>query len=770
MTKTCGHKTFGVFFCILLLVSLSTRAFGKDVEYDLYIDYQQVNYSGTPVEAMKINNSIPGPTIEVTEGDNIEIRVHNRMNVETSIHWHGLLLPNREDGVPYLTTPPIVPKSTYIYRFPIIQSGTYWYHSHTGLQEQRGVYGSIVIHSKEKTIHVDREYVLVLSDWTDEDPDEVMRTLKRGSEYYSLKKDSIQSVYGMIQNNAVLDALKRSFIRMPPMDISDVAYDAFLINGKEESLLPANPGEKIRLRIINAGASTYFYMQFAGSPMQVVSADGLDVQPVHLDPLLIAIAETYDIVVSTPEKGKAFEFRATAQDGSGSASIFLGEGEKVLAKSIPKPNLYKMDHVHDMSMHGDQMEHDQTMKMPKDDTEPHDHKMSMHTEKTGHDNSMEMKGEKTEPHHMMVEDQATSKNKEKEMEHSGMSKAMHHDMQQDKNTHKEKPGRHNGMKMASAKEEARPLAPYDHLKSPHPTALNSTNPLREITLTLTGDMERYVWSFDNKVLTETDMIKIRHGENVRIKFVNTTMMHHPIHFHGHFFRVINQHGEYSPLKHTVDIAPMATQVIEFYANEEKDWFLHCHILYHMKAGMARVLHYEGTEVDDDILKARKMKSNFLTHDPWFAWGTNDVLTNMTEGKAVAAATRHTLSVDWEKEWEEEEFEVTSSYGYYVNRFLTMFGGAHTTDEDLRGIAGIHYLLPFLIEATGWVDTEGESRVSLEKSIDLTSRLSVSGESQYDTEESWEWAVALEWTVNKHLSLIGKYHSEYDAGIGLNIRF
>jgi FtsP/CotA-like multicopper oxidase with cupredoxin domain len=714
-------KQYRIFwFCFFFIFCTQSWAYCKDVEYDLYIDYQEINYSGTPVQAMTINNSIPGPTIEVEEGDIVQIRVHNRMDVETSIHWHGILLPNREDGVPYLTTPPIVPNTMHLFRFPITQSGTYWYHSHTGLQEQRGVYGGIVIHPKGKKVNVDREYVLVLSDWTDEDPDEVMRTLKRGSEYYSLKKGSVQSVYGMIQNNAVMDALKRSFIRMPPMDVSDVAYDAFLINGKEKSVLAARPREKIRLRIINAAASTYFYLQYAGKPMQVISADGLDVQPVDLDPLLIAIAETYDVIVTIPEKGRAFEFRATAQDGSGSASVFLGGGDKVKTQDIPKPNLYKMDHGHSMPM------------------EKHDSKKNeMHM---GHKGGTEEMAD-------------------------GM---MHHDISKSKKVQSKM--HHGSMAIASSKEKARPLAPYDKLKSPHPTSLDSANPLREITLTLTGDMERYVWSFDNKVLTETDMINIRHGENVRITFVNTTMMHHPLHFHGHFFRVINQHGEYSPCKHTVDIAPMATQVIEFYANEEKDWFLHCHILYHMKAGMARVVHYEGTEVDSDILAARKMKGNFLTHDAWFSWGTADVLTNMTEGRAVAAATRHTLSADWEKEWSEEEFEVTSSYGYYVNRFLTAFGGMHTTDENLRGIAGLHYLLPFLIEATGWVDTEGESRISLEKSIDLTSRLSLSGESQYDTEESWEWAVALEWTVNKHVSLVSKYHSEYDAGIGLNIRF
>lgn len=677
----------------------------KTVEYDLTISQEPVSFTGSIVEAMTINGSIPGPTLEFSEGDTALIRVHNRMDVETSIHWHGLLLPNREDGVPYLTTLPIMPDTTYTYSFPLKHAGTYWYHSHTGLQEQRGVYGSIVIRPQQEIIEADREYVLVLSDWTDEDPHEVLRTLKRGSEYYSLKKGAVQSLLGSLQAGAIGDTLHRSWIRMPPMDITDVAYDQFLINGQQEHNLPANPGEKVRLRIINAGASSYFYLQSAAGPLKVVAADGLNVSPVSLDRFLIAIAETYDVLVTIPEDGGAFEFRATAQDGSGMTSLFIGSGERHLAADIPKPNLYKMDHG---SMGGE-------MKMPV-------------VVPTGSDKKHDKDGSMAMPGHTEV-------------------------------------GSMTGMNME------RPLAPYAHLKSPKPTSLDTSKELREITLTLTGDMERYVWSFDDKILTEADVITIRRGENVRIAFDNKTMMHHPIHLHGHFFRVVNKHGEYSPLKHTVDIPPLGKQVIEFYANEEKDWFLHCHILYHMKVGMARVVHYEGSTVDPDILAARRLPNNFLKSDPWYAWGEASFLSQMTSGALEAVNSRNSLALKWEYDWNDYEHTVDLLYGYWFNRFLTVFGGIQLEEENSgMGVFGLQYLLPFLFDGELRLDTDGDWQFGLDKELQLTSRLHLHGEAEYDTDSQWEWQASLGYTISKRFVLQGTYHSEFKGGGGLKIYF
>ena len=430
--------------------------------------------------------------------------------------------------------------------------------------------------------------------------------------------------------------------------------------------------------------------------MQVVAADGLEVQPVSLNRFLMAIAETYDVLVKVPHKG-TFEFRATAQDGFGFASAFIGSGKRVKAPPVPKPNLYKM--------------------------------------------------------------------------HGGMTMA--HETHPDKTAisgQKIKTAGHKAMPMEAAKQPTRPLPPYKKLRSIKPTTLPNGLPRHTITLNLTGDMERYVWSFNNKILTEADLITIRRGQNVRIIFENETMMHHPMHFHGHFFRVLNGQGDHAPLKHTVDVPPLGKQIIEFYGSEDKDWFLHCHILYHMKAGMARVVHYEGSDIDADVAAARKEPANFLKQDHWYAWGEASFLSQMTDGSLVLSNTRNILSGVWEYGWEEEEYEIVLTYDYYFNRFLKAFGGLDITDEDSRGILGVRYLLPLNVESALWVDSEGELRFILEKDLQLTDRLSAFGDVEYDTEIKWDWVLGLEWTLNKQFSLVGKYHSEFGLGCGVSIRF
>jgi FtsP/CotA-like multicopper oxidase with cupredoxin domain len=669
---------------IFFLLFLGNISWAAVREYNLVISYKTVNYTGRDVTAMTINDSIPGPTLRFKKGDSAKIHVRNEMDVETSIHWHGILLPNLQDGVPYVTTPPILPGTTFTYEFPIKHSGTYWYHSHTGLQEQRGVYGSIIFEPEAPDIKTDLDYVVMLSDWTDENPDEVLRTLKSGSDYYSLKKDSMQSLIGALKARALGGVMKRSWMRMPPMDVSDIAYDRFLVNGQPSSTLDARAGQTVRLRIINGSASTYFYLQFAGGDMHVVSADGVNIKPVNIRRFLIAVAETYDVIIKVPEDG-AYELRATAQDGSGFSSLFIGSGKQKSAPDVPKPNLYMM--------HG-----------------------------MGHGESNKGSGMKDM------------------MPHSGK------------------------MKMPM---DERPMPPYDNLRSLSSTALSEEYTVREIRLELTGDMERYVWSLNGKTLNEADVIRIRRGENVRFIMVNKTMMHHPMHLHGHFFRVVNKHGDYSPLKHTVDVPPLGMRIIEFYAHEEKDWFFHCHVLYHLKAGMARIVHYEGSELDPKIAEIRPK----LFKEHWYLWADVSVLTQMTEGRIVAANTRNTLSAAWEAGWD-EDYETELTYERYFNRFFKAFAGAVLTDgeQDHRGIIGIRYLLPFMFESSFWLDTEGEVRLSLEKEIQLTDRLYTFGEFQYDTDSKEEWMAGAGWILSKRFSIIAQHHSEYKGGAGLHIRF
>jgi hypothetical protein len=319
----------------------------------------------------------------------------------------------------------------------------------------------------------------------------------------------------------------------------------------------------------------------------------------------------------------------------------------------------------------------------------------------------------------------------------------------------------------------RPGTPYRELRAMGSTALDTDSPAREVRLTLDGDMERYVWFLNKKPLSETDSILIRKGERVRFIMINRTMMHHPMHLHGHFFRVINGQGDRSPLKHTVDVAPMSTTVIEFAADEAGDWFFHCHLLYHMKSGMARLVHYDGYDPGVEVNAVRSR----LYKDSWYFWGSADLLGNMTEGALVASNTRNILMLEWEAGWENVphiEREGTLTWDYYLNRFATLFTGANfesaAGEDETRGILGLRYLLPLNIESYAWVDDEGDNRYGIEKEFTLTPRLSLFGEWEYDTLGGHEGNGGLSFMLSKGVSLLVQRHSEFEWGAGVQVRF
>ena len=639
-----------------------------------------------PVPSLTINGSIPGPTLRFREGDVARIRVHNRLaKEETSIHWHGLLLPNIQDGVPDLNTPPIQAGKTHVFEFPLKHAGTYWYHSHSGLQEQRGVYGSMVVEPKSgESGKADRDHVIVLSDWTREHPDEVMRTLMRGGDWYPLRKGSAQSLTGAMKANALGDFWDRERSRMPAMDVSDVAYDAFLANGRKSISLPAKPGEKVRLRFINAGASTYFYLESATGPLNIVAADGPPVRPLEVKRLLIGMAETYDVLITVPPSGQ-WEVRATAQDGSGHASILLGEGASHPAPEIPRPEIYSMD--------------------------------------------------------------------------AHLTAAMDESLQS--STHHE---------------PERPLSPYAKLRALKSTALPASLPRRTIELRLTGDMERYIWSFNGKTMAEDGVIKIKRGEVLRLELINDTMMHHPIHLHGHFFRVIEGQGDAAPLKHTVDVPPMGKRTIEFEANESGDWLFHCHLLYHMHSGMARVFSYEEQGPN------HQPKRGEHASDPLYFMADGTLQNHMSMGMLTLMNSHN----DWFASWDlgfhhnediDHEHDVTSEIDlgwkrYFNPNFSTLLGGRFTNreNEEDRAFAGIEYRLPFLVESSVQLDSEGDLRAGLSKSLRITERLGVFGELRYDTGSDWEWSAGADWLLTKPFSLITQYHSEHGFGGGISFRF
>ena len=287
-------------------------------------------------------------------------------------------------------------------------------------------------------------------------------------------------------------------------------------------------------------------------------------------------------------------------------------------------------------------------------------------------------------------------------------------------------------------------------------------------------MERYVWLLKNTPLSASDSIRIREGEVARFIMINRTMMHHPMHLHGHFFRVVNGQGDYAPLKHTVDVAPMSTTVIEFDANEVGDWFFHCHLLYHMKSGKARMVHYENFDPGPAVTAVRPN----LYKDPWYFWGQADILSNMTEGYLTTSNTRNILTAEWEVGWQnvdETELEGIFTYSRYFNRFESVFIGANSMGEKdsldkTRGILGIHYLLPLNFESRAWIDTDSGARFFLDKEFELTPRIMLFGEVEYDTHDLWEGAAGLEYMVTKSISLVARWHSEFQWGGGLQVRF
>ena len=758
------HRT-KIYLLLIALISGVMSAQAKEREYKLTIRKETVNFTGKDRTGMTINGGIPGPELHFTEGDTAVLHVTNAMKVPTSIHWHGLLVPPSQDGVPYVSYLPIKPGATFTYRFPIRQSGTYWYHSHTGLQEQLGVYGSIVIQPRKKLHKASREQVVLLSDWTDMDPHKVMRLLRRGSEVMGVRKKTAQSLLGAWKTGKTGEFWKREAMRMPPMDLADVAYDAFLINGKRSSRVNAKPGDIVRLRIIDGSATSYFHLQYAGGPMTIIASDGSNVQPVKLKkPLLIGVAETYDVLIKVPAHG-AYEFRATAHDGSGYASLWIGSdtGKQNASPAMPKPFVYDT-----MDMFGWKkmlaLTPEGTMGMPDSKV-----KKGMF-DKPGM--NMDMKMEKSMDMNMGNK----MNNEMKSMEHKGvkLNPSKWYDF-----LLREDSAKYRRLAADSMMSKVRPFPPYKKLRAMRKTTLSDTAPAREVRLTLDGDMGRYVWSFNNQGLSPENDIKINQGEVVRFIFINRTMMHHPLHLHGHFFRVINGQGDYSPLKHTVNVAPMNTTVIEFKANELGDWFFHCHLLYHMKSGMARVVRYNGF-TNDAATEAQSFKRY---DDPWYFFAQADLLSNMTQGTVMLEDQKNTFSLSWEAGWDgvkdaDFKWEGELVYDRYINRFTSVFAGVYAEGVDFdrsgdrveRAIAGVRYLLPLNISTSAWIDSDGEARFGLGRELMLTPRLGIFGDTEYDTREKWSYQGGMSYLINENLSATTLWDSNYGLGAGVTFKF
>ena len=782
---------------ILLLLSLllcwqgiSATAQARTVNYDLVLA-ETDGPQGSRQKAMTINGSLPGPTLRFTEGDDAVLRVRNDLKETTSIHWHGLLVPNDQDGVPHVNMAPIEPGETREYRFRLRHGGTFWYHSHSVLQEQLGIYGSIVITPKGgERIKADHDLVVVLSDWTNERPYDVLTQLRAGREWQQIKKGTAQSIVGAIQHDALPDMIKRWMKRMPAMDLSDVGYDAFLANGQPAAEFAARRGQSVRVRLINASAGTYYHLDYAGGPMKIIAADGTDVQPVSTGRFLMAIAETYDLLLKVPVKGGAWELRATSQDGTGHSSLFIGQGERHAASDVPKPNVYKsmpgMDSMNGMKGMSEMKGMNASGMAGMDHTRQMQGDVSPPEPAMDHGAMADMKDMKDlsppEPavdHGAMPGMKGMSPPKPAKADMKGMDHgSMPMPAQKSNAAMPPMAGMEGGGAMSDSMEDPeRPGSPYEKLRALRSTEISVSRPLREYTLRLQGDMIRYVWMLDGKTFTEADTINVRRGEKVRFTFFNESMMHHPMHLHGHFFRLVTSAGTLSPMKHTVDVPPMTSRTIEFAADEPGDWMMHCHILYHAEVGMMRVVHYEDAPVTSYMAEHPMKHSPLLggVHDPLFVFGEGILLSQMTEGTVSLQNNRNGLTAHWQSEignGNGNEYELGLDYDRFINSNLSLFAGYEWSNgiNENRGMFGARYLLPFLIQSQISVDTDGDFRFSVSKAFPITARFSVFGRSQYDTEAQWEHTAGAEYFLRKNLSLFGQWHSEYGPGVGIGFRF
>ncbi|MFG0233092.1 copper resistance system multicopper oxidase [Achromobacter sp. 413638] len=539
----------------------------RGTEFHLEIGETPVNFTGATRVGTTVNGQIPAPLLRWREGDTVTLHVTNRLHEQSSIHWHGILLPTDMDGVPGLSFPGIDPGQTYTYRFDVRQSGTYWYHSHSGFQEQTGLYGAIVIEPRRRDpIAFDREHVVLLSDWTDEDPMSVFRKLMVQPDYYNRIRPSVQSLAREAETKgwgaALSERLMWEQMRMTPTDLADVsgATYTFLTNGAT----PAGnwtglfkPGERVRLRFINGSAMSYFDVRIPGLKMTVVAADGQDVRPVEVDEFRIAVAETYDVIVE-PAEDRAYTIFSQAMDRSGYARATLA----------PRPGMQAdvpaLDPVQLLTMMDMGMAHDMSGGMAGMD----------HGAMPGMDHAA-MSG--------MNHGDAAGSGGMVEVKHPypaerGVGNSMLPDVV---STRLDDPG-------VGLRDNGRRVLTYADLRSMVEPADN-TPPTREIELHLTGNMERYMWSFNGVKFSDAKPIVLKHGERVRFVLVNDTMMTHPIHLHGLWSDLESADGAFQVRKHTISLNPAQRLTYRVSADARGKWAYHCHLLYHMEAGMFRAV-------------------------------------------------------------------------------------------------------------------------------------------------------------------------------------
>lgn len=612
-----SHKTISSLVAVFgLLVSPWTLAAIK--EYHLNINEQQVNVTGKPLKRITVNGKFTAPLLEFEEGDEAVIHVHNQLkNQDTSLHWHGLLLPGLMDGVPAFNNfKGIAPNGDFVYRFKVKQNGTYWYHAHSKGQEQDGLYGPLVIYPKGKIPVVahektDRDYVVMLSDFHDSSSDSIMKNLKKSAEYYQNRRETVSDILKQVKTQGLKatwqDRSMWNQMRMLKTDMSDVTGYTFLVNGKTpQQNWTGNfkAGDKVRLRFINASAMSFFDVRIPNLKMTVVSADGQPVKPVAIDEFRIGTAETYDVIVEPKQPNYQIEAESIDRSGFAIGTLHNENTQAVGPVQMPTPRPRALLTMDDMGMshgggsnehagHQMNMQHDMSAmpEMKKETTQAnHDHTMMnmdhdmKNMSSDGHDHSMmHMTHDMSAMSEMNHDMQAMSAS---EHDHAMMN--MNHEMPAQSENKPKKDEPVYGWANASTPAGMKALQ-YSDLQSLTPQP-DTRAPERELVIRLGGNMERYIWTINGKKFSDTTPLQVKYGERIRLKFVNDSMMAHPMHLHGMFMQLENgQQAENLPNKHTIIVPPGKTVTALLTADALGEWAIHCHLLYHMSAGMMNKL-------------------------------------------------------------------------------------------------------------------------------------------------------------------------------------
>jgi FtsP/CotA-like multicopper oxidase with cupredoxin domain len=580
---------------------------------------------------------------------------------------------------------------------------------------------------------------VVISEWTDYNPNNIHRMLHNATDWFAIKKGTTQSYAEAIKEGHFATKVKNEFKRMLAMDVSDVYYDRFFLNGNVENQLSQfKAGDKVRLRISNAGASTYFWLNYGGGKFQVVANDGNDVEPTEVDRLIIAVSETYDIVLTIPEKNKSFAFQATSEDRINRSLLYIGEGEKQNMAPLPRLKYFEgMKMMNSMmKMNGDLDDMGMNMSLNQMDMN-----VVMYPEITGPSNAQKKEDKENQYNSNALSDIVTLN--------------------------------------------------YSMLKSPHNTSLPKEAPTKVIKFELSGNMNRYVWSMDNQVVSESDKILIKKGENVRMIIYNGSMMRHPMHLHGHDFRVLNGQGENAPLKNIIDIMPMETDTLEFNANMEGDWFFHCHILYHMMSGMGRIFRYENQAPNPLIPNPKLAQRKLFGEDRKFhAMAENDFASNGNDGMVMLQNTRWSIGSEWRLGYNNiHGYESETHIGRYIGKMQwimpfigfdwryrkmemgesekNLFGQINTKDERRQISVGLAYTLPMLITFQTELYQDGNLRIQLmREDIPLSKRMR--GDFMVNTDK--EYMFGVKYIVNKNMGLRTHYDSDMGYGIGLYFNY